>query len=405
VNPEQQHVLTLLQDKPGDQAVGRLRALNEADWDSVIAAAEALDVAPLLERGVDRLGIEAPASVRQRLRVTLEGHTARNLRMLHEFARLAREMQEADLRFMPFKGVHLCTGLYENIGERPTWDIDLLIQLGQVRAVMEAAQKCGYRPCRPFDLELEVRNYHHLPAFVKREAPPLELHWTLLNPRFKNGLNWQELWERSVPSQIGGVETRVFSPDDLLVYLCAHVAYQHIYIDSVRSLHDIKLLVGRWGDQLDWGAINARAKTWGLSHSVYLTLRLVDDLLGCPLPDGVREALRPRSFNERLVQAALTRLVDHSATSPVVSAVWSRRSLLKRLGGLWERIMVPRSVLAGRYRLRPGSWKIPFYYIVRARDLLGVHGRDLLNLLFGRRNRREAARRESELIAYLNWWQ
>jgi len=65
--------------------------------------------------------------------------------------------------------------------------------------------------------------------------------------------------------------------------------------------------------------------------------------------------------------------------------------------------MVPRSVLAGRYHLQPDSWKVNLYYLVRAWDLLNVHGRDLLDLLLGRRGKREVALRESELIAYLNW--
>ena len=40
------------------------------------------------------------------------------------------------------------------------------------------------------------------------------------------------------------------------------------------------------------------------------------------------------------------------------------------------------------------------YYLVRLRDLLSEHGRDLFDLMLGRRPRREWAQRESELIAY-----
>ena len=97
--------------------------------------------------------------------------------------------------------------------------------------------------------------------------------------------------------------------------------------------------------------------------------------------------------------------MEHSETSPVVRAVWSKRSLPERLKGLWGRLMVPRSVLAGRYHLQPDSWKVNLYYFVRAWDLLSVHGRDLLDLLLGRSSKRELALRESELIAYLNWWE
>lgn len=395
----------MLRDEPPDEAAARLRAMEEQDWRELMAAAEAMGVAPLLPGRAEKAQISIPAAIRAELRESLQGHTGRNLLLLAEFSKVAGALQRAGIAFLVFKGVHLFTSLYENIGERPTWDMDVLVRLEDIPGALASVKAAGYRPSRPFDLDKEVRHYQHLPAFVKPGAPPLEIHWTLLNPRFPNGLNWQELWERSVVSRIGDAEARVFSSEDLLVYLCAHTAYQHIYINSTRSLYDIKLLVRHHGDQLDWGAMTARAKTWGLASAVYLTLRLTDDLLGCPLPESTWQVLRPADFSERLVEAALTRLLEHSGSSPVVSAVWSRQSLLERVRGLWGRLAVPRSILAGRYRLAPTSWKVSFYYLVRARDLLRVHGRDLLGLMLGRRRRRDAALRESELIAYLGWWQ
>ena len=339
----------------------------------------------------------------------VQTHTARNMRMLSEFHGLAVALQERGLPFLPVKGVHLCTSLYENIGERAIWDIDLLVRLEQIRAVIDVVEQIGYKTSRPFDLDLEVRSYHHVPPFLKRGAPPLEIHWTLLNPRFQNGLNWEELWGRSVVERLAEVEAHVLSPEDLLVYLCAHVAYQHLYIDALRSLYDIKLLIHKHAGDMNWGAITARAQTWGLGKSVYMSLRLTDQLLGCEVPETAWQALRPADFREGLLEAASRRVLEHSDRSPVVSAVWSRRSLLQRLGGLWGRLMVPRSVLAGRYHLQPDSWKVNLYYLVRAWDLLRVHGRDLVDLLFGRQEQtgsgaaRERVDRLSQLVAVARW--
>jgi hypothetical protein len=404
VSEAQEHVLALLQEEPPQAAITVLTALNDSVWRKVIDAAESLGVAPLLLGRADTLGLDMPIEIRRELTGILQTHTARNLGLLREFDLLARALVEGEIAFIPVKGVHLCTALYENIGERPIWDIDVLVRLEQMREALKVIEATGYRASRPFDLDLEVRNYHHVPVFLKRDAPPLEIHWTLLNPRFQNGLNWQELWERSVVEQVGEANAHVLSTDDLLVYLCAHVAYQHVYIDALRSLYDIKLLVEKRAGDLDWGAITARAQTWGLANSMYLSLRLTDELLGCRVPESAWPALLPADFTEGLLEAARRRVLEHSDRSPVVSAVWSRRSFWQRVRGLWGRLMVPRAVLAGRYHLPPDSKRVNLYYFVRAWDLLRVHGPDLLDLLLGRRSQRQLALRESDLVAYLKWW-
>jgi hypothetical protein len=190
-----------------------------------------------------------------------------------------------------------------------------------------------------------------------------------------------------------------------VIYLCAHVAYQHVYMHSVRSLYDIKLVVQQHSESLGWEVVASRASERGLLNSVYLSLRLVHDTLGLPLPEAAWQALRPAAFHEPLVEAALARILESAGVSPVINAVWAKQNAFQRITGLWGRIFVPRSVLAGRYGLPPNSKRVYLYYLVRARDLLRVHGRNLFDLWFGGRQKGDLARRDSELVAYLGWWQ
>lgn len=404
VDTQRQIILSLLRDNLTDDDLRRLNALGESEWRGVLDAAQPQGLAPILSGRIQRHQIRAPRATQARLRDELLNNTARNLQLLKHFEAVAGALQGQDLPFIPLKGVYLCSNLYENLGERTIWDIDLLVPEAELERALTLIETTGYHSSRPYDLKQEVGNYHHVPAYVKAEAPPLEVHWTLLNPRFQHQLDWQQLWERSVPARVGAAIVQVLCPDDLVVYLCAHVAYQHMYIDSIRSLYDLKLVLKRFGPELDWAAIAARARAWGLLNSVYLTLHLTEELLGPVLPDLIWRMLRPADFKESLTQAAITRLLEGAKVSPVVNAVWTRRNLFRRIKGLWDRIAVPPSILAGRYGLPPNSRRVYLYYLVRAWDLIRIHGGNLLDLLVGGRSIEEGARRDSELVAYLNWW-
>jgi putative nucleotidyltransferase-like protein len=397
-------VLSLLGASQTEEALSRLGTLSVDEWAGVIEAAEVQGAAPMLLGRVQALKLGVPAETGRQLREILHNNTARNLQMLRQFETLAAALVGAGIPFMPLKGIYLCTNLYASVGDRPVWDIDLLVPPTDIERAAQAVEGLGYRPSRPYRLDLEQRSYHHLPVFRKKGAAPLELHWTLLNPRFKLDLDWDELWGRSVTARVGEAHVQVLSPADLVIYLCAHTAYQHVYMDSVRSLYDIKLAVERFASRLDWGEVAQRSTRWHLLNSLYLTLRLTDQLLGCSIPQSVWPRLRPADFHEELVAAAAARLMEDSEASPVVSAIWARDNLFQRIQGLWGRIAVPRSVLAGRYKLPPDSWRVSFYYFVRAWDMLRQRGGSLLGLLLGDREHRARAARDSRLVSYLKWW-
>ncbi len=403
MNAQQQIILALLRDQPADD-LRRLDRLTEAEWQPVIRLAEAEGLGPLLWNRTARHQVRTPQTVRAQLHQLLLDNTARNLRLLQHFELLARALQGRQVSFLALKGVYLCSNIYENPGERSIWDIDVVVPPAELGRAIEAIERAGYRPTRPYDLELELRRYHHVPVYRMPGAPPLELHWTLLNPRFQRGLDWQGLWDRSMEARIGASSVRVPGVEDLLIYLCAHVAYQHMYIDSISSLYDIKLVLRHFEGHLDWAVISHRAEAWGLLNSLYLTLHLTDALLGPVLPESIRARLRPADFQGSIAEAAVSRLLEGADRSPVLNAVWSRKTPLQRIQGLWERIAVPRSVLAGRYGLPPRSPRVWLYYLVRVWDLFRVYGRSMIELVLGGEMTRQRAARDSQLVAYLDWW-
>ena len=406
MNQYQQIILSCLRDTLTDEARAKLISLTQEEWHAALQAADILGVTPLVATSIQRHGIMVPPRINESLQTSLKNNTARNLRLLAEFQKVAKTLQERNIPFIPLKGVYVSSNLYQNIGERIITDIDLLIPPVNLREAVDAIEtNTGYHPSRLYDLETEQRNLHHLPPYIKSGAPPLEIHWTLLHPRFKTQLNLQGVWEDSVPAKLRDIQARTLSPNDLLIYLCAHVAYHHVYINSLRSLFDIKLVLDHFSDQFDWETIRERACNWNLTNSLYLTLRLADDLLDCVIPKPVWQSLRLADFNESLLDAARARIFEHHDVPPTLTAIWTRQTFPQRLIGLWKRIAIPTAELRMLYRLPPNSKLVYLYYFARVKYLFVIYGHKVMDLLLGNKQQTEFALRDSKLVHYLNWWE
>jgi hypothetical protein len=204
-------------------------------------------------------------------------------------------------------------------------------------------------------------------------------------------------WERSRPVLIAGVEAAVLCPEDLLLHLCLHAGCKHGFEPGLKLFCDISEILQHGGGGMDWSLLLRRTREWGIGKCVYLTLKLTRELLGVALPEGVMEALKPNDFDERFVTLARDQIfLRRLRTKPPLSMLpararfWGSARLRDKLFLFLKGIFPPREVMAHLYPPPAASIRIYFYYVVRVRDILRVHGRDVWRWL----------RRDEEMQAY-----
>jgi hypothetical protein len=231
----------------------------------------------------------------------------------------------------------------------------------------------------------------------------LEIHWNILSNKIHQ-IDLDGIWKRSVPVKIGDSNARTLCAEDLLLHLCAHIAYHHVYQGAIRSLYDIKLVLKHFESQLDWQIISERAQKWRLINSVTLTLRLTCSLLGFDLPAHAWQTLQPESFDEKLITAAESKIFrEEQDFSPVLVSVWKNENVIERLLGSWKKLALSPKMLAGKYNLSPESKRIYFYYLIRLKDLIIRNGRDLMDLLLGNQQKSDILSNDGLLLDFLDW--
>ena len=148
--------------------------------------------------------------------------------------------------------------------------------------------------------EVDYARHHHLRPMARPDGIRVEIHWSIARPDSPFEIDLDGLWERAQRAEIVGVEALVLSPEDLILHLCLHSSFTHKFRVGLRMCWDIREVVSHYRDAIDWDLLVRRAQQWGIGRYVYLTLRLVRELLAAGYPG--RRDRRPRApglFAER----------------------------------------------------------------------------------------------------------
>jgi hypothetical protein len=398
-------ILTCLRDSPAQTIQMQLDEMTEQEWGEFLETALKMGLTQIIYSRLRRKGVSFPPGVQQKLLAGVHSNSAFNLGLLNSFHQIADRLNLENIPIILLKGVFLAEMLYGNLGERLITDVDILIHARDMVETVKLIESIGYRTKRPYDPEYEIKICQHLPAYYMTGMPMLEIHLSLLDPMPQFNLDVAGLCQRAVPARVGGKAVYVLNNEDLLLHLCAHAAYNHLYDNALRLLYDIKLLVEKLGESLDWSILARRAQEWGVFKAVYLTLRLTDELIGCELPQKGWNEFSLVDFDERLLEAGFARIFNQNNVVGGLVVLWSQKSRLKRMRDAFRRVFLHPRLLAQKYKLKPGSKRVYLYYPLRLKDLLVKFSGPLTGLVKGDGQKTEAISREGILFDYLGYKQ
>ena len=400
-----------------DPAVGsELLGLSSADWDRILALASGHKVMPLLHHRLKALGADRsiPSDVVQRLREAYWASAGTNIRLYHGLANVLDALQDGGMPVVALKGAHLAPIVYGNVALRPMMDVDLLIRRQDLVRAGEGLLEMGYAASRPSWREVADAASQHLPAFTKPGGPWIELHRTIVDPigpQRQVFAPFQEidvdgLWRRARPSTARDLRALTLCPEDLLLHLCLHIAFQDRFRVDLKALYDIALAIQHYRAEMDWEQLDLRAQAWKADRCVYLTLRLARELLGAAVPGEMLEAPAFDGFDPRFVTWAEEQVLgERSVGSPDMRnlALLEGASALRKVSITLRTAFPAPEVMAALYPVSPQSKRVYLYYPVRFRDLVRKYGRTAWRMMRGDRGMVAAAARQNRLNALVDW--
>ena len=237
----------------------------------------------------------------------------------------------------------------------------------------------GFGPCG-----FDSHPRHHLVPIARNESPEVELHRDLIPDHAPFRIDIDALWGRASSTDLGDFTLPHPTPDDVILHVCVHTAFNHEFMLGLRGACDVDAMVARFGSRIDWDRLVETANAEARSGYVYAAWRLTQELLQTPIPDQVLRSLLREPEDELIAAEAVAFVLSTADPIPAtMGAVREAGTVASKLGAHWRDIFPSADDLRRIYSIDPGSPRVALYYAARPFDLLLRRGGQVLALVAG----------------------
>lgn len=344
-------------------------------WERLVRRAERHGLLPLLYWKFRQDPTLLPPAIYNQFKRAYLTNLGRNRIFFAELEGLLGLLTSQGIPVVLLKGAVFARTLYEDIGLRPMSDLDLLLRKEDIPEAVHLLKQHGYEEPLLHPSELLKQDVTH-DVHLRQARPPhvdIEVHWLLVGgERFRHKTDMAWFWQRIVPLAGWGDGVATLSPTAHLIYLCAHLGYQH-GLGAVRWLWLVELarFMETYRQQIDWADFVEGASHLSWSAAAYYTFQDVHKLFPQTFPpDQVMSRLRTQMTpeEERHVVAM------SQAVPSRVAFAWMQFEQLDnagRLRAVISRLLPSLAFMRQRYGFR-SNWQAILGYPVRWLDMTSV---------------------------------
>lgn len=285
-SPEAQFILQCLRSELVLGIAVKSPALD-LDWDLVFTLLEENRLAPHFYTFSIQHESLFPYALRKRLKQARYAVLLYGDQCKLQVQEVLSSMLAAGVPVIVLKGWALIQWLYEgDHGQRFCEDIDILVPMAFVSQAEDLLRKLEYATPKEV-VPGFAKRFSNAQAYQKTNVA--DHHW----PRFAIGFHWglthypnfderrvniDDLFSRSLPLNVAGVDVAELSLEDQFIYTCAHLALHHRNSENILNYYEIAAILQRAGSAMDWKSVAVRAAAWGYIMQVRHVLSEIEYL-------------------------------------------------------------------------------------------------------------------------------
>ena len=364
----------------------RQAASQPVDFLKVVDLASCHNLAPCV---IQQLQQHAAAALSEAVMVEfrrrLRAHTLRSMQLTTQLFQILERLKGQGIPALVLKGPVLAQQLYDQPFGREFMDLDILVPtevVGQVIALLGAD---GFEAQFRLNSALLTRfqtDWCEMALYHREKKILLEIHWGLFPPGYSFSPAAEIPWEATGQVFIAQRSITTLSIENQLLFACLHQA-KHNW-SRFGWVMDLAALV-KQSPHLNWKEVEHRAGRFGTARMIRVSLQLIQNLFGVPLPSAIAKWATPDRESESIARRVEQRLLsaDPNAGERIGTDSLFRAAMESRhdRAVYWFQSIFRPTPLEWALVPLP-DWLRGMYYPIRVVRLLIRHTAGILNALY-----------------------
>ena len=317
-----------------------------------------------------------PESVVVEFRRWLRAHTLRSMQLATQLFQILDRLKRQGIRALAFKGPVLAQQLYDQPFRREFVDLDIMVPTEAVGQVMALLGDDGFEAqfgLTSGQLMRFQKNWCQMGLYNRARNILVEIHWRLFPPDYSFSPAAETAWEATGQVFIAQRSITTLSTENQLLFACLHQA-KHNW-SRLGWVMDLAALV-KQSPHMNWKEVQRRAGRFGTARMIRVSLQLIQNLFGVPLPSAIAEWASPDKQSESIARRVERRLLsddanaaERIATDPLFRAAMESK---RDRAVYWFHLIFRPTPLEWALLPLPDSL-YPLYYPIRAGRLVCKH--------------------------------
>lgn len=255
--------------------------------------------------------IEVPSSIWNEMSVYNKIIISNNLSLTNESIKLTNILNDKGLDLLHYKGITLSHFVYQNIGDRPTADIDIMVDIDHVGSIINTLEKNNYQFLNKLSDQLfKIHLKRNCEVSIRKKTADefvfIDMHWRISNNMLQMNTGFNEMKNESKLVDFFGTKINYLNPEALFITLAMH-HYGKEKMVHLKQIIDLGMVIERYKNELDWNKLISLSKEWKVLKLTLYSLKICQKLLNLNVPEHIALLIK-KNCDEKFITTYLNTL-------------------------------------------------------------------------------------------------